>query len=435
MSDRSFPNLGFDPTPGDQSAVSEVLFEMATAQNMIIETGARLEKSLDVARDWEGDAADDFVAHADDLPLALESGAKSVAAVTKGLTTWAVKLKTNQDRAEELEREAKAIKQELKAANEAVTDAAAAIPRNVNHPQYDARHTAFLGKVDAADKLDDRLAKVIEKARKLRIKHLDEANATAEAIKADRDNPFEPEHDDALVQIFDGAAKVSGFVSSAASAIAAGSLVIPVVGEVVAPVALTVAAGADGVNTIAGLGQLIKDSRHKPELIDLALGAGVPGPVGATKAARKGIQELGKDAKKAEKLRAGLKGAATEKGLGKAAKDIRELSEAIKDGNLDKLNKELKEGLREKGDLPKLGDKLGDDAKEAIGRVRSGHEAFVHGVDTVVKGAELSGAELTPAQKRELEALKVLTNPGSAQAESSAISAGSETYKEHKDKD
>ncbi|MDQ3579597.1 MAG: hypothetical protein M3443_18780 [Actinomycetota bacterium] len=74
------------------------------------------------------------------------------------------------------------------------------------------------------------------------------------------------------VQVLDGGGKVSGVVSSASAAIAAGSLLIPGVGQVVAPVAGTVAAASGGVNALTGLAQKGVGSGNAPNWVDIGLG-------------------------------------------------------------------------------------------------------------------------------------------------------------------
>ena len=92
-------------------------------------------------------------------------------------------MKANQDKAEDLEDKARKLKQQIAAANDAVSSAAGAIPRDASSPNYDSKYNAFLGAVDAAADLDAALQQVIDDAKRLEAKHLREANAAADGIR------------------------------------------------------------------------------------------------------------------------------------------------------------------------------------------------------------------------------------------------------------
>jgi hypothetical protein len=203
----------------------------------------------------------------------------------------------------------------------------------------------------------------------------------------------------------------------------------------VAPIAGTVAAGADGVNTVAGIGQMITNSRHKPTVTDLALGV-LPGPAGPLKAFRKKVDDLGNPLSRAERLRGAGKDAVTSKNVGLAYKNVREIRDlAGRTGSLrEALEAKARKDLADKGG--NLARPFTDEGnlspanREALGRLRSSHEAFVGTVNSIVKVADAAGVELTPAQKRELELLKIATNPGVKQVENSTLVIGNETVKE-----
>src|SRR5687767_3100613 len=103
---RSFPNLGFDPAPGSKDAVQTLILRIAVAHKTIETTLPRLQEAAKLTDEthWEGNAAEEFSDHGDDLPVALGSGGESMAAVTEALTSWFGTLSANQLEADELER-------------------------------------------------------------------------------------------------------------------------------------------------------------------------------------------------------------------------------------------------------------------------------------------------------------------------------------------
>lgn len=435
-STRSFPALGFDPAEGDKGAVSTALISLGKAQLTLAEVAGRMSEALDVSDDWDGDTADDFHDYGDDLPKSFDTGAQAMKAASDALGTWGGQLSANQALADQYESTAKKLKQRLRDAADAMDEAAGALPRDTGNPHYAARYRTYLSTVDKWSELNGELQKVIADAQRLKARHLRQANAAADAIRGGPDDAFQPQNDGWFVQVLDGIGVVSGIVSTASAAVAAGSLLIPGVGEVVAPVAGTVAATASGINGLTGLAQRAAGSSNAPGVLDIAL-ALAPG-----RTATSGVTGLAKGALKGglkDAAKQGAKGAAegfTSGGLGAAVKNIREIR------TLAEQNPTLREALAAKGgkDLLKKGDDLtkafgkegvSDATKQAIGRVRASHEAFVNTVDTTVKSFDAAGVELTPAQKRELELLKLATNPGRAQLENATVNVTKETLKQH----
>lgn len=414
MSGRSFPALGFDPTPGETDSVRTVLLALARAIQAVAQTLPRLEEAATITddADWGGDAAEEFSDHGDDLPQGLGKGAEAMTAAADALGTWGGQMKANQDKAEDLEEKAKKLKKQIAAADAAVDAAAGAIPRDTGSPDYGARHDAFVGKVSAAQDLKDQLQQVIDDARRLEAKHLREANAAAEGVRSGPDDAFEPENDAWYVQTLDGVSKVSGIVSAATGAAAAG-LMLTGIGAPVGVVLGGVSAGTAGVTALAGIGQRIAGSRNAPG--NLALGLSfVPGRT-FTSAAAGGIKALARPTIGASRLRNGGVGAARgaadglmSGGLPKLGKDLVETGQQAK-----RLNS-LTQGVRAKIATDGVNQVLKGDAKLA-------GEAFGNSVDATVQTIESSGGSLTAAQRRELEALKFLTNPGDESAQDAVV--------------
>jgi uncharacterized protein YukE len=410
---RAFPALGFDPTPGEPASVQSVLLSMSRAMRTIAATLPRLEEACKITDDaeWGGSAAEEFSDHGDDLPQGLGKGAEAIGKAAEALAKWGGQLKANQDKAEDLEDKAKKLKKQLAEADDAVTRTASAIPRDPSHPNYARRYDAYLGAVDAAADLDARLQQVMDDAHRLEAKHLREANAAADGIRSGPDDAFKPENDAWYVQTLDGVSKVSGIVSAATAAAAAG-LALTGVGAPAAAVLGTVSAGTAGVSALAGIGQRVAGSRNAPSNLSLALTV-IPGRT-YTSAAVGGVKGL-KPLLGTSRLAGGAKGAAkgaadglTTGGLPKLAKDVAET------GRYARQTGSLRDGLRLKTATDGVGQVLKGDAKLA-------GEAFGSSVDATVRTIEASGGHLSAADKRELEALKLLTNPRGDAAQNAVV--------------
>jgi hypothetical protein len=413
---RSFPALGFDPAPGEVAAVQATLLALATAIETAAATLPRLEEACSITddADWGGSAAEEFSDHGDDLPMGLGKGIESMGAVADALGTWAGQLKANQDRAEVLENTAKRLREQLADAEDALTAAARAIPRDGGDPQY----AAYLEQVDRTAKLDAALEKVIEQARRLEAKHLREADAAAEGVRSGPDDAFKPENDTWYVQTLDGVSKVSGIVSSATAAAAAG-LALTGVGAPAAAVLTTVAAGTAGVSTLAGIGQRLTGSRNAPSNVMLALSL-VPGRTYTSAAVGAG-KGFARPAAGVSRLRGGAREAGggalegfTSGGLPQVVKNVDDVR------RLAGQHGSLRDGLRAKV------------ATDGIGQVGKGDarlvgDAIGNGVDATARTVQATGGSLTLEQKRELELLKLLANPRGDGLQNAAVNIGRDT--------
>jgi uncharacterized protein YukE len=409
-----FPGLGFDPTPGDTGSVQAVLMSMSRALQVIAAVLPRLEEAATITddADWGGSAAEEFSDHGDDLPQGMGKGAEAIQKAAEALGKWGGQMKANQDKAEDLEDKAKKLKKQIEQANDAVTSAAGAIPRDTSNPHYDARYNAYLGAVNAAADLDAQLEQVIDDAKRLQAKHLREANAAADGIRSGDDNAFKPENDAWYVQTLDGVSKVSGIVSAATGAAAAG-LALTGVGAPAAAVLGTISAGTAGVTALAGIGQRIAGSRNAPSNLSLALTV-IPGRT-YTSAAMAGAKGLARPVIGSTRLAEGGKGLVTGAkdgfltgGLPKLAQDVAET------GSYARRTGSLRDGLKLKAATDGTANVLKGDAKLA-------GDAFSNSVDATVRTIEASGGHLSAADKRELEALKLLANPRSDAAQNALV--------------
>ncbi|MGH3760164.1 hypothetical protein, partial [Actinophytocola sp.] len=176
-----------------------------------------------------------------------------------------------------------------------------------------------------------------------------------------------------------------------------------------------VSAGTAGVSALSGIGQRIAGSRNAPSNLTLALSA-VPGRT-FTSAAVAGAKGLARPVIGSSRLAEGFKGVRSgaadgfmSGGLPKFAQDVAETSRYARQTG------SLRDGLKLKAATDEAAAVLKGDAKLA-------GEAFGNSVDTTVKSIEASGGHLSAADKRELEALKVLADPSGEAAENAVTNA------------
>jgi hypothetical protein len=416
MSGRSFPALGFDPAPGEVGSVQTVLLAMMRAIKTIEATLPRLEEAAKITddADWGGSAAEEFSDHGDDLPMGLGKGMEAIAKATEALGKWAPQMQANQDKAEELEDKARKLKKQIEAANDALTSAAGAIPRDASSPNYDARYNAYLGAVDKAADLDAQLQQVMDAARRLQTKHLREANTAADGVRSGSDDAFKPENDAWYVQTLDGVSKGSGIVSAATGAAAAG-LALTGVGAPAAAVLGTVSAGTAGVSALSGIGQRIAGSRNAPSNLSIALNL-VPGRT-FTSAALAGGKGLLRPVIGSSRVAEGGKGVVSgaKDGFmsGGIPKFTRDLAET---GQYTRRSGSLRDGLATKAATDGTVQAL-KSRREQLG------DAFSNSVDTTVRTIEASGGTISAEDKRKLELLKFATNPTQAAGETGVVNS------------
>lgn len=389
---RSFPALGFDPTPGEADAVQTLMLELATAAELVNATLPRLQDAVRLADDaeWIGDAAEEFSDHGDDLPQGLSKGGDAINAVAKALTSWHSTLVANQAQADVLEAAAKRLKAKL-----------------ATFDECDDESTA----------VSTQLAKVLDDAHRLEARHLKAANATADAIRAGKDgDPFKPENDAWYVQAFDGVAVAADGVSLATGTVAAG-LAATGVGLPAAAVFEAASSGTGAVGSLAALGQQLSGSRNAPGWTAVTLGLGtsvLPGGGTAAAAVRSGGRVVAKRGSRAA-LRAARKDiteAATGGGAPGLINNVRRMREHGLEGTVSRdLTAAGREVAKREGiELPaNLADRKAE--LQRLGLEAKQQQAYADLVDKGSAIAEKAGVELTPRQKAELRLIQQGINP------------------------
>ena len=407
---RSFPALGFDPAPGEADAVQTLMLQLATAAQTIDTTLPRLEEATKITDDseWGGSAAEEFSDHGDDLPQGLGKGGEAIHAVTTALSDWFGKLTTNQARADVLEAAAKKLKAKLATFDRCTPESTV---------------------------VSTQLARIIDDARRLEARHLREANATADAIRAGKDgDPFKPENDTWYVQGVDGLAVAADGVSLATGTFAAG-LAATGVGLPAAAVLGAASTGAGAVGSLAALGQQLSGSGNAPGWGAVALGLGtsvIPGGGTAAAAVRSGGRVVLKGGSKAaiRAARKDIAAAAQGGALPGLINDVGKMRQHGLDGKVsrDLTNTGREVAKREGIELPaNLADRKAE--LQRLGLEAKQNQAYADLVDKGATIAEKAGVELTPKQKAELKFLQMGINPTPQQLDKAIEGFGQDALK------
>jgi hypothetical protein len=169
MTASPYPNLGFDPCPGDLPGYQA----LAAYAGRSAATLAKAVQTLASAgpQEWRGQAADAFRAHVDQdvLPLARKAG-DSVGRAATALRTWATTLAGLQDEAKALDRQAAPHRADLDAALRGAnlpTTATPPYPATVKPAQkakLDAANTALAGILARANDIHTRYLAAVQQA-------------------------------------------------------------------------------------------------------------------------------------------------------------------------------------------------------------------------------------------------------------------------------
>ncbi|CAL9522175.1 putative T7SS-secreted protein [Streptomyces sp. enrichment culture] len=202
MGSSKYPNLGFDPAPGDLetvklmvSVMGRVTRDSGTAQTHLSKIGA-------ADGIWAGKSANVFTESVDKIPPYLKKALNSVSSAHRALSGWETSLEGFQARARKLEEEASAAAQRASAAkgnlDSLPNDTSKMSDREKEEHEKDEK-----GKRKAYDTANDELEDVRRRARSLYTEYTHAADSTARTIKdAADDAPPEPGWFDDLVDGF-----------------------------------------------------------------------------------------------------------------------------------------------------------------------------------------------------------------------------------------
>ncbi|MEV7924549.1 putative T7SS-secreted protein [Kitasatospora sp. NPDC088779] len=198
--------LGFNPTPGDATAVTGLSGSLRRVGQHLTDVHTTLSQLSANQGQWTGEAAKAFAGQFGKLPAYLQDAADSITAAYQALDVWYQALTEHQPKAAELARSAVAAKQQKEQAEQAHTAAAAApdlklagqtFPDDAGLAAAEQRYTKAKDHLDAAAALvssaANDLTQLQKQAHELAGGHKSDAHKTAAAIRKAADSKAPPE--------------------------------------------------------------------------------------------------------------------------------------------------------------------------------------------------------------------------------------------------
>lgn len=187
MSDR-YPALGFDPAPGDVSAVDALCASVQSTLQTLARVRSALHSFGDPGAVWQGEAAEAFSSELTELTPFLERAEQSHREARAALASWADDLHGRQLAARSLEDRAEAARRTSLVAGQAAQDAASrartALVVGAGAAGAAAAASAAAHRLDVAEQ---ELADLRERARRLNEEHRSGAARVAGAVRAAAD--------------------------------------------------------------------------------------------------------------------------------------------------------------------------------------------------------------------------------------------------------
>ncbi|MEV0850274.1 putative T7SS-secreted protein [Streptomyces sp. NPDC049954] len=202
MGASTYPNLGFDPAPGDVetvrlmvSAMGRVVSEGDTAQTQL--GGIGTSDGI-----WVGKSADAFSESVGKIPPYLKKALSAMSSAHRALSGWQAGLESYQARARRLEEEAAAAARKAGSAKGAL-DGVTSDTSHMSDKEKEEHEKDKKGKKEAYENADGELEDVRRRAHSLHSEYVEAADTTARTLKdAADDAPPEPGWFDRMVDSF-----------------------------------------------------------------------------------------------------------------------------------------------------------------------------------------------------------------------------------------
>ena len=270
MGANPYTNLGWNPVPGEPTAVQNLHEKVQTAATSLRSTSDIIKNLRSASSEWEGEAASAFRNALDDkLPKYIENAATSLEKASKALSGWDRTLSSHRELAKKYDEAAGDHKSEMEQAKARREEAAKHPDLKLAGQQFPTQEEADAAtrRLRAAEqalsqattelnKATEKYNQVIEKAKELEKQHEQDADKVAGQMEKADDNlaPEEPGwFSKAISAIGDALKEVGQFLLDHAGTIGAIAGLLALLPTPAAPVFAGIAVAASAVNMTKNL--------------------------------------------------------------------------------------------------------------------------------------------------------------------------------------
>lgn len=204
----TYPNLGFDPAPGDTAAVARLVFTLRSVGAEVTGVRTELHGIGRANSSWVGQSATAFTGALGELPKYLDKASDSTSAALRALDSWLQELGDFQRRARIYEDRAAEARRRIASVRAAV-DALPAVGPGMTDQQVGELHDRTVAAHRAVGEADGELQAVIGEAQRMLDDHRSRSDEVGRLVRqAADDAPPEPGFFD---KIMDGLQAVGDF--------------------------------------------------------------------------------------------------------------------------------------------------------------------------------------------------------------------------------
>ncbi|MFJ6070002.1 putative T7SS-secreted protein [Streptomyces sp. NPDC093065] len=201
MSKHGYPNLGFDPAPGDLEAINDLVLAVGTVSSDGTTTKTELDKIGTDDGLWVGKAANAFTDTYSEVPPYLKTALSAMEEASRALNTWHREVSNFQARARRLEEEAAAAARKAGSARSTL-DGLPSETTSMSAKELEEHDKDKREKKKACEAAEDELASIRNRAHSLNDEfNTSAAHAASQLRKATDYAPPEPGLFDQLVGI------------------------------------------------------------------------------------------------------------------------------------------------------------------------------------------------------------------------------------------
>jgi uncharacterized protein YukE len=302
MADSDYPALGFDPAIGNVATVRDLAKQMTDTGTYAKEAYEVLKSIQDKKDTWTGEASKAFSQKLGELPGYLDNAHQSLEDAGKALSTWSDRLQAHQQKAKDLEAQAKQALDDYNAKSDAAKSArGAALQQSDNAEMRDAA----VNKINAANGVWDKIEDLRAEAKKLKDTWEDDGKTCADSLGDAAGKAPNKSFFDSFGEMFDDVGKwfkdhlgdigdIAGIISAVAGALA----FIPILAPIAGPIALI----AGGVALLAHAADMTVNNKWGDPNAWVSLGGDVLGLIPGVGAISKGFNTAADVVAGADKL-------------------------------------------------------------------------------------------------------------------------------------